>query len=110
MPYNGLTATYKAFLIMDTNELKQKIEGLLNECPERKEGAAKAAESDAYNCYSWDDHSDVIKEYCWTQVDFYEVVATGDVDKIAAFIESEAKSLIKSFISKIENADDWCNY
>lgn len=95
---------------MDTNELKEKISGLLNECPERKEGAAKAAESDAYNCYSWDDYSDVVKEYCWTQVDFYEVVATGDVDKIAAFIESEAKSLIKSFISKIENADNWCNY
>lgn len=95
---------------MDTNELKEKISGLLNECPERKEGAAKAAESDAYNCYSWDDYSDVVKEYCWTQVGFYEVVATGDVDKIAAFIESEAKSLIKSFISKIEYAEDWCNY
>lgn len=52
---------------MDTNELKQKIGELLNECPERKEGAAKAA-------------------------------------------ESEAKSLIKSFISKIKNADDWCDY
>ena len=95
---------------MNTKKLKEKIGGLLNECPERKEGAAKAAESDAYNCYSWDDHSDVVKEYCWTQVDFYEVVATGDVDKIAAFIESEAKSLVQSFISKIENADDWCNY
>lgn len=94
---------------MNTNELKEKISGLLNECPERKEGAAKAAESDAYNCYSWDDHSGVIKEYCWTQVDFYEVVATGDVDKIAAFIESEAKSLVESFISKIEDANDWCN-
>lgn len=95
---------------MNTNELKEKISGLLNECPERKEGAAKAAESDAYNCYSWDDHSGVIKEYCWTQVDFYELVATGDVDKIAAFIQSEAKSLIESFISKIEDAEDWCNY
>lgn len=95
---------------MNTKELKEKISGLLNECPERKEGAAKAAESDAYNCYSWDDHSDVIKEYCWTQVDFYEVVATGDVDKIAAFIQSEVKSLVESFISKIEDANDWCNY
>ena len=110
MPYNGLTATYKAFLIMDTNELKQKIGELLKECPERKEGAAKAAESDAFHCYSWDDYSHVIKDYCYTQVDFYEVVATGDVEKIAAFIESEAKSLVKSFISKIEYADDWCNY
>lgn len=95
---------------MNTKKLKEKIGGLLNECPERKEGAAKAAESDAFNCYSWDDHSGVIKEYCWTQVDFYELVATGDVDKIAAFIQSEAKSLIESFISKIEDAEDWCNY
>ena len=40
----------------------------------------------------------------------YHAVNKGDVDKIAAFIESEAKSLVQSFISKIENADDWCNY
>ena len=92
---------------MDTNEMKQKIEGLLNECPERKEGAAKAAVSDAYNCYSWDDYSDVIKDYCYTQVDFYEVVATGDVEKIAAFIESEVESLRKSFICKIEEVNEW---
>lgn len=92
---------------MDTNELKQKIEGLLNECPERKESAARAAESDAYNCYTWDDYSHVVKDYCNTQVEFYEVVATGDVEKIAAFIESEAKSLIKSFIRKIEDVNDW---
>ena len=92
---------------MDTNELKQTIEELLKECPERKEGAAKAAESDAYNCYSWDDYSGVIKDYCRTQVAFYEVVATGDAEKIAAFIESEAKSLIKDFILKIEDVSDW---
>ena len=92
---------------MDTNELKQKIGGLLNECPERKESAARAAESDAFHCYSWDDYSDVIKDYCYTQVDFYEVVATGDVEKIAAFIESEVESLRRSFISKIENVSEW---
>ena len=92
---------------MNTNELKQKIEGLLNECPERKESAAKAAESDAFHCYSWDDYSHVIKDYCRTQVDFYEVVATGDVEKIAAFIEYEAKSLIKSYILKLEDVIDW---
>lgn len=95
---------------MNTKELKEKIGGLLNECPERKEGAAKAAESDAFNCYSWDDYGDVVDDYCCMQVDFYELVATGDVDKIAAFIQSEAKSLIESFISKIEDANDWCNY
>ena len=95
---------------MNTKKLKEKIGGLLNECPERKEGAAKAAESDAFNCYSWDDYGDVVDDYCCMQTSFYEVVATGDVDKIAAFIESEAKSLIKDFISKIEDAEDWCNY
>lgn len=47
---------------MNTNELKQKIEGLLNECPERKDSAV--------------------------------------------FIKSEAKSLIKSFICKIEYVND----
>lgn len=107
MPYNGLTATYKAFLIMGTNELKQKIEGLLNECPERKECAARAAESDAYNCYTWDDYSHVVKNYCNTQVEFYELVAEGNPEKIAAFIEAEVESLIKSFIRKIEDVSDW---
>ena len=92
---------------MDTNELKQTIEELLKECPERKEGAAKAAESDAYNCYSWDDHSHIIKDYCYTQIDFYNLVSEGNAEKIAAFIESEAKSLIKSFIRKIEEVNDW---
>lgn len=95
---------------MNTKKLKEKIGGLLNECPERKEGAAKAAESDAFNCYSWDDYGDVVDDYCCMQVAFYEVLATGDVEKIAAFIQSEAKSLIESFISKIEDANDWCNY
>jgi len=92
---------------MDTNELKQKIGELLNECPDRKEGAAKAAESDAFHCYSWDDYSHVIKDYCYTQVDFYNLVAEGNPEKIAAFIESEVESLRKSFIRKIEDADEW---
>ena len=92
---------------MTTDDMKIKIQELLNECPERKESAARAAESDAFQCYSWDDYSHVIKDYCYTQVDFYEVVATGDAEKIAAFIESEAKSLVKSFIRKIENVNDW---
>ena len=92
---------------MDTNELKQKIEGLLNECPERKESAARAAESDAYNCYTWDDYSYVVKDYCRTIVEFYEIVAEGDAEKIAAFIDSEVESLRKSFISKIEEVNDW---
>lgn len=92
---------------MDTNELKQKIEGLLNECPERKESAARAAESDAFHSYSWDDYSYVIKNYCRNQVNFYEVVATGDAEKITAFIESEVESLRNSFILKLEEVNDW---
>ena len=92
---------------MTTDDMKIKIQELLNEYPERKESAARAAESDAYNCYSWDDYTYLIKDYCYTQVDFYNLVAEGNAEKIAAFIESEAKSLIKSFIRKIEEVNDW---
>ena len=107
MPYNGLTATYKAFLIMDTNELKQTIEKLLNECPERKESAARAAESDAYNCYTWDDYSHVVKDYCRTLVDFYEIVAEGNPEKIAEFINGEVESCKNSFINRIRQVNEW---
>ena len=89
------------------NELIQKIEGLLNECPERKASAARATESDAYNCYTWDDYSYVVKDYCRTQVEFYELISEGNPEKIAAFIESEIESLKKSFIRKIEEVNDW---
>ena len=92
---------------MDTNELKQKIEGLLNECPERKESAARAAEADAFHCYSWDDYSHVIKDYCNTQVEFYELVAEGNPEKIAEFIEAEVETLRKLFLIKIEEVNDW---
>lgn len=88
-------------------ELIQKIEGLLNECPERKDSAARAAVSDAYNCYTWDDYSHVVKDYCQTQVEFYELVSEGNPEKIAKFIESEIESLKKSFIRKIEEVNDW---
>ena len=92
---------------MTTDDMKIKIQELLNECPERKDSAARAAESDAYNCYSWDDYSHVIKDYCYTQVDFYNLVAEGNAEKIAAFIDSEVESLRKSFIRKIEEVNDW---
>ena len=92
---------------MTTDDMKIKIQELLNECPERKDSAARAAESDAYNCYSWDDYTHVIKDYCYTQVDFYNLVAEGNAEKIADFIESEVENLRKSFISKIENVSDW---
>lgn len=88
-------------------ELIQKIEGLLNECPERKDSAARAATSDAYNCYTWDDYSHVVKDYCRTQVEFYELVSEGNPEKIAKFIESEIERLKKSFIRNIEEVNDW---
>ena len=92
---------------MTTDDMKIKIQELLDECPERKESAARAAESDAYNCYTWDDYSYVVKDYCRTIVKFYEIVAEGNPEKIAAFIDSEVESLRKSFISKIEEVNDW---
>jgi hypothetical protein len=92
---------------MTTDDMKIKIQELLNECPERKVSAVRAAESDAYNCYSWDDYSYLIKDYCYSQVDFYNLVAEGNAEKIAAFIESEVESLRKSFIRKIEEVNDW---
>ena len=92
---------------MTTDDMKIKIQELLNECPERKDSAARAAESDTYNCYTWDDHSHIIKDYCYTQVDFYNLVAEGNAEKIAAFIESEVESLRNSFLCKIEEVNDW---
>lgn len=49
---------------MTIDDMKIKIQELLNECPERKDSAARAATSDAYNCYTWDDYSHVVKDYC----------------------------------------------
>lgn len=92
---------------MTADDMKIKIQELLNECPERKESAARAAESDAYNCYTWDDYSYVVKDYCRTIVEFYEIVAEGNPEKIAEFINSEVESLRKSFIRKIEEVNDW---
>lgn len=92
---------------MTTDDMKIKIQELLNECPERKDSAARAAESDTYNCYTWDDHSHIIKDYCYTQVDFYNLVAEGNAEKIAAFIESEVESLRNSFLCKIEEVNEW---
>ena len=92
---------------MIIDDMKIKIQELLNECPERKDSAARAAASSDYNCYSWSDYSYVIKDYCQTQVEFYELVSEGDPEKIAKFIESEIERLKKSFIRKIEDVNDW---
>lgn len=92
---------------MTTDDMKIKIQELLNECPDRKDSAARAAASDAYNCYTWDDYSHVVKDYCRTQVEFYELISEGNPEKIAKFIESEVESLRNSFIRKIEDVNEW---
>jgi hypothetical protein len=92
---------------MNVNELKQKVEELLKECPERKESAARAAESDTYNCYTWDDHSHIIKDYCYTQIDFYNLVAEGNAEKIAKYINGITEEYKNSFLRKIENVNEW---
>lgn len=51
---------------MSTDDMKIKIQELLDECPERKDSAAKAAKSDIYNRYNPDDFSHIIKIYCLT--------------------------------------------
>jgi len=39
-------------------------------------------------------------------LDFYELVAEGNSEKIAAYIESEIDSLRNSFIEKIEKVNE----
>lgn len=92
---------------MNKEELIQKIKGLLNECPECMKRAARAAESDTYNCYTWDDHSHIIKSYCLTQIDFYKLVAEGNAEKIADFINDITEEYKNSFLRKIENVNEW---
>lgn len=91
---------------MDTNELKEKIDKLLKECPERKEGAARAATSDEFKWYVWEDYLHVIQNYCITHLDFYELVAEGNSEKIATYIESEIESLRNYFIEKIKEVNE----
>ena len=90
---------------MTTNELKQTIEKLLNECPERKDSAAKAAKSDIYNRYTRDDHRHIIEMYCLTQIHFYKLVAEGDAEEIADFINDIAEEFKRSFLGKIETVN-----
>lgn len=92
---------------MATDDMKIKIQELLNECPERMKSAARAAESDTYNFYTWDDYIHIIKNYCLTQIDFYKRVAEGNAEEIADFINSITEEFKNSFIRKIENVNKW---
>ena len=82
-------------MVYNANEPKQKIEELLAKHPDYKKGADNATEADIFNCYSWDDHSHVIKEHCWLQVDFYNVLSTGDSQKISKFIDGVVEGYLK---------------
>ena len=72
-----------------------------------KNGAKTIAESDRFTCYTWDDYSQVIKDYCNTQQEFYELLAKGNPEELANFIEKEMNWVPKFYIRNIENAGDW---
>ena len=72
-----------------------------------KNGAKTIAESDRYTCYTWDDYSHVIKDYCNTQQEFYELLSKGNPEEIATFIEKEMDWAKKFYIRNIEGAADW---
>lgn len=92
---------------MSTDDMKIKIQELLDECPERKDSAAKAAKSDIYNRYNPDDFSHIIKIYCLTQIDFYKRVAEGNAEDIAEFIDGIVEEFKRSFLGKIEIVNEW---
>ena len=72
-----------------------------------KNGAKTIAESDCFTCYTWDDYSQVIKDYCNTQQEFYELLAKGNPEELANFLEKEMNWVPKFYIRNIENAGDW---
>ena len=87
------------------SDLINEITSLITE--ETKNGAVKAAESDLYNCYTWDDHSEVIKSHCYDMVEFYELVAEGDAERIANYISAKCEAYKNGFIAKIKWASLW---
>lgn len=90
---------------MDKNELIETIFPLITE--DVKNGAKTIAESDRYTCYTWDDYSHVIKDYCNTQQEFYELLAKGNPEELANFIVKEMNRITKFYIRNIENVGDW---
>lgn len=90
---------------MTKEKLIEAITPLITE--DVKNGAKIIAESDRYTCYTWDDYSHVIKDYCNTQQEFYELLAKGNPEELANFIEKEMNWVPNFYICKIENAGDW---
>lgn len=90
---------------MTKENLIELITPLITE--EVKNGAKSISESDRFTCYTWDDYSHVIKDYCNTQQEFYELLAKGNPEELANFIEKEMNWVPKFYIRNIENAGDW---
>ena len=90
---------------MTKEKLIEAITPLITE--DVKNGAKTITESDRYTCYTWDDYSHVIKDYCNTQQEFYELLAKGNPEELANFIEKEMNWVTKFYIRNIENAGDW---
>ena len=90
---------------MSKENLIELITPLITE--EVKNGAKSISESDRFTCYTWDDYSHVIKDYCNTQQEFYELLSKGIPEEIATFIEKEMNWAKKFYIRNIENAGDW---
>lgn len=90
---------------MTKEKLIEAITPLITE--DVKNGAKTISESDRYTCYTWDDYSHVIKDYCNTQQEFYELLAKGNPEELANFIEKEMNWAKKFYIRNIENAGDW---
>lgn len=90
---------------MTKENLIELITPLITE--EVKNGAKSIFESDRFTCYTWDDYSHVIKDYCNTQQEFYELLSKGNPEEIATFIEKEMNWAKKFYIRNIEGAADW---
>lgn len=93
---------------MTKENLIEAITPLITE--DVKNGAKTIAESDRFTCYTWDDYSHIIKDYCNTQLEFYELLAKGNPEELANFIEKEINWVPKFYIRNIENAGDWEEY
>lgn len=90
---------------MTKEKLIEAITPLITE--DVKNGAKTIVESDRYTCYTWDDYSHIIKDYCNTQLEFYELLAKGNPEELANFIEKEMNWVTKFYIRNIENAGDY---
>lgn len=90
---------------MTKENLIEAITPLITE--DVKNGAKTIAESDRFTCYTCDDYSHIVKDYCNTQIEFYELLAKGNPEELANFIEKEMNWVPNFYIRNIKNAGDW---